>query len=399
MFLGLLICSNIGFAQDLTTANLSWKYQPDAPLQLAWDLYQPVGQQPVLMLQLQLGQPSRTSALSGYVHYRDSLNNSVSLHREALFSSVNKGEATHRFQHAIDTTRGAAWLVVELQHQHNSDSLRSYWYTLNIPALLHFGAPSFFLQQQDAPLVMPYALVNETFAPQFAGATAADSLIMFVYDLNFPPASTPMTTAPNAGSNRMEISRRQKIAAQQAVEPQSEGFYFLQADTLSLKGKGIRAENKYFPRTRTIPAFAGPIRYLSTNEEWTELERENFSKQALDRFWLRMTQSEDRARKIIRSYYRRVTQANRMFTTFKEGWKTDMGMIYVLYGPPDVVYQRPDGEHWQYRAKADIPEINFTFVRAVNPFDPRYYQLVRNREYARTHFQTVSRWRRGQILP
>jgi GWxTD domain-containing protein len=399
LFLMLLVCSNIVFAQDLTKTNLSWKYQPDAPLQLSWDLYQPKGQLPVLMLQLQLSQPAKTNSLSGFVHYRDSLQNPVSLHREPLFSSVNKGEATHRFQHTIDTTRGAEWLVLELQHQQNTDSLRSFWYTLNIPALLHFGPPAFYLQQQNNPLVMPFALVNETFATQFPGTGAADSLYMFVYDLNFSPASTPMTTAPNAGSNKMEISNRRRIAAGQQVEPQTEAFYFIQADTLTLKGKGIRAEDKYFPKTRTIPAFAGPIRYLSTNEEWTELERENFSKQALDRFWLRMTQSEDRARKIIRSYYRRVTQANRLFTTFKEGWKTDMGMIYVLYGPPDVVTQRPDGEQWQYRSRGDIPEINFTFVRAVNPFDPKYYQLVRDRDYARTHFQTVSRWRRGQILP
>lgn len=395
MFLAVLLSYADVAAQDLTNTNLSWKYQPDAPLQLAWDLYQPDNQQPTLLLQLQVTQPARAKALSGYMHYKDSLNNPTALHTETLFTAINKGEGAQLFRHSLDTTRTAQWVVLELQH--TTDTLRSYFYSFHLPSLLHFGIPSFYLQQQDKPLLNPYALVTESFAPRFETTAAADSLFLFVYQVNFAPAPTPMTLSPSG--NKMEISERKRVPAQQAVQADTEGFYFLQLDTLTLKGQGVRAENKYFPKIRTIPVFAGPIRYLSTNEEWTELERENFSKQAIDRYWLRMTQSEDKARKIIRSYYRRVSQANKLFTSFKEGWKTDMGMIYVLYGPPDAVYQLPEGEQWTYRAKTDIPEIKFTFVRAVNPFDPKYYQLVRDKDYARTHFQIVSKWRRGQNLP
>lgn len=394
--LALLLFSK-GHAQDLSKKNLSWKYQPDAPLQLVWELYRPEGQLPKILLQLQVMQPARTRAISGIMNYRDSLQGSSSLHQEPVFTSLPKGEGLHQLQYSIDTTRGAQWLVLELQH--TTDSLRSFWYSFHLPSLMHFGAPTFYLQQQNKALFSPYAAVTQTFEPRFEGASPADSLFLFLYNLNFAPAPSPMTLAPSATGNKMEISKRLRIPARQAIAPDTVGFYFLQTDTLTLKGQGLRVENKYFPKTRTIPAMAGPIRYLSTNEEWTELERENFSKQAIDRFWLRMTQSEDKARKIIRSYYRRITQANRLFTSFKEGWKTDMGMVYVLYGPPDIVYQLPDGERWTYRAKNDIPEINFTFVRAVNPFDSKYFQLVRNKDYARTHFQIVSKWRRGQNLP
>lgn len=383
-------------AQDLTKLNLNWKYQPDAPLKLQWDLYQPADQAPSLLLQLKIAQPARTKSLSGFVHYRDSLNSATSLHREPLFSSIPKGAEEHQIQLNIDTTRAGQWLVLELQH--STDSLRSHWYPLHIPSLLHFGAPAFYLQHQEKPLLAPFALVESPITPRLTG-NASDSLYLFIYQINFPPAPTPMTMAPNAAGTKMEIDERRLLTANSSITPDLEGFYFLQTDTLTLQGQGIRVENKYFPKTRTVPAMASPIRYLSTNEEWTELEREDFSKQAIDRFWLRMTQSEDKARKIIRSYYRRITQANILFTSFKEGWKTDMGMVYVLYGPPDVVRIRPDGEQWTYRAKTDIPEINFTFVRTVNPFDPQYFQLVRNKNYARTHFQIVSKWRRGQNLP
>jgi GWxTD domain-containing protein len=383
-------------AQNLSTTNLAWKYRPDAPLQLSWELYQPQGQAPQLVVQLLQSQPLRTRSLSGRVHYRDSLHAATSLHSEALFEGIPKGESTTHVRHSIDTTRGAQWLVLELQHA--TDSLRSYWYPLHLRDLLHFGAAPFYLQQNELPSFAPFLSVKESITPRPA-APGLDSLYLFVYANDFGPAPSPMTVSPTAGSSKMDISQRMRVPAGQRIPLEREGFYFLQADTSTLQGKGLRVENRYFPRTRTIEAFAGPIRYLSTNEEWTELEREGFSKQAIDRYWLRMTQSEDRARRIIRSYYRRVTAANRLFTSFKEGWKTDQGMIYVLYGPPDVVQARFDGEVWIYRPKGDIPELNFTFVRTVNPFAPNYHQLVRNKDYARTHFQIVSRWRRGQNLP
>ncbi|EMR04274.1 GWxTD domain-containing protein [Cesiribacter andamanensis] len=397
LLLALLLCASPrATAQNLSSANLAWKYQPDAPLQLAWELYQPQGQLPQLVIQLQQSQPLRTRSLTGRVHYLDSLSSPRPMHLAPLFEGVPKGEAATTVRHAIDTSRGAQWLVLELQH--TSDSLRTFWYPLHLRDLLHFGAAPFYLQQQNAPTFTPFLPVRETVVPRLE-AQGVDSLFLFLYQHDFGPAPSPMTVASTAASTKMDISQRRRIPAGQPLELQAEGFYFLQADTLSLQGKGVRVENRFFPRTRTLEAFAGPIRYLSTNEEWAELEREGFSKQAIDRYWLRMTQSEDRARRIIRSYYRRVTAANRLFTSFKEGWKTDQGMIYVLYGPPDVVQARYDGELWIYRSKGDIPELSFTFVRTVNPFAPNYHQLVRNKDYARTHFQIVSRWRRGQNLP
>ncbi|MCH7783138.1 GWxTD domain-containing protein [candidate division KSB1 bacterium] len=37
-------------------------------------------------------------------------------------------------------------------------------------------------------------------------------------------------------------------------------------------------------------------------------------------------------------YYRRVRFANEEFTQYKDGWKTDRGMIYILFGPPNQVF-------------------------------------------------------------
>jgi len=36
-------------------------------------------------------------------------------------------------------------------------------------------------------------------------------------------------------------------------------------------------------------------------------------------------------------YFRRVKYANKNFSVFRDGWKTDRGMIYILFGPPNEI--------------------------------------------------------------
>ena len=88
--------------------------------------------------------------------------------------------------------------------------------------------------------------------------------------------------------------------------------------------------------------YQGPVRYIITHAEVkayksmeTEVDRQNF----IDWFWQRRDmepatpENEFRAR-----YQQRVFDANRMFgDTAKPGWKTDMGKIYILVGPPDEI--------------------------------------------------------------
>ncbi|MBA7483939.1 hypothetical protein ES707_19456 [subsurface metagenome] len=40
-------------------------------------------------------------------------------------------------------------------------------------------------------------------------------------------------------------------------------------------------------------------------------------------------------------YYGRVAYANTYFRSMQPGWETDMGMVYVIYGPPDEIDRHP----------------------------------------------------------
>ena len=48
-------------------------------------------------------------------------------------------------------------------------------------------------------------------------------------------------------------------------------------------------------------------------------------------------------------YYARVEYAKKNFQSFLEGWRTDRGMVYIRFGPPQNVERHPfDSDNKQY---------------------------------------------------
>ena len=83
-------------------------------------------------------------------------------------------------------------------------------------------------------------------------------------------------------------------------------------------------------------------RYYATKSEIEQYKKYNTieaKRKALYEFWL--NRDEDRAtpeneQKI--DYFKRVAHANQQYKTgFREGWKTDRGRVYILYGTPDDI--------------------------------------------------------------
>ncbi|NJK87334.1 MAG: GWxTD domain-containing protein [Bacteroidales bacterium] len=101
-----------------------------------------------------------------------------------------------------------------------------------------------------------------------------------------------------------------------------------------------------FPHIRTPQELIEPLAYLSNSVEYNEMKNATNKKIVVDNFWLGKTDDMDRARELIRIYYNRVFLANYYFTTFKPGWKTDRGMIYIIYGPPQATYRSITNEKW-----------------------------------------------------
>ena len=80
---------------------------------------------------------------------------------------------------------------------------------------------------------------------------------------------------------------------------------------------------------------------------------------------------------LMNEYYRRINYANENFSGFQEGWKTDMGMIFILFGPPNDIERHPFDieskpyEIWYYyeinRSFIFVDESGFGEYRLVSP--------------------------------
>jgi GWxTD domain-containing protein len=87
------------------------------------------------------------------------------------------------------------------------------------------------------------------------------------------------------------------------------------------------------------------LRYVASDKELKELKdakEEDRTKKWID-FWKSKDPTPDTPEnELMEEYYKRVKYANEHFGIYdKEGYKTDMGMVYIKFGPPDEIDRHP----------------------------------------------------------
>lgn len=171
------------------------------------------------------------------------------------------------------------------------------------------------------------------------------------------------------------------------------GIYFFTADPLREKGFTLICTDSGFPDINSHEAMFKPIRYISTQKEFNKIAEAANQVAAIEDFWLKIGGAEDHTRNLIRKYYSRVMNANRLFTSYTEGWQTDRGMIYIVFGPPNIVYRSDDAESWIYGEEKNFFSITFTFNKVKNIFCDNDYILQRAPVYKDNWFRAVDIWR------
>lgn len=87
------------------------------------------------------------------------------------------------------------------------------------------------------------------------------------------------------------------------------------------------------------------LRYIAKEAEFTAMKdatkQEEKQKLFLE-FWKKRDPNPNTPRnERMEEYYQRVEYANRHFSHYVEGWRTDMGMVYIIFGPPNNVERHP----------------------------------------------------------
>ncbi|NBC03641.1 MAG: GWxTD domain-containing protein [Bacteroidetes bacterium] len=232
---------------------------------------------------------------------------------------------------------------------------------------------------------------------------------------NYSPSSLPyigvdIRRAEEIDSNVRRLDQPGSVLIEFKYPLLDRGTYRFEVETTDQDGETIYRARDFsvvsenYPSIMTARELAEPLIYLMDrrdHESMMEIQNPDSLKEAVDRFWLSNVQNMNEARSVINLYYERVEQANKQFTTFKEGWKTDMGMIYILFGPPWYVDRYLNTMEWSYSYDRNDPEYNYTFRRPnlkneFFPFDN--YLLQRNQGYFNIQYRQIQLWLTGGIL-
>lgn len=222
---------------------------------------------------------------------------------------------------------------------------------------------------------------------------SVSQLHVFLYDRDFQSPQPPFSTASGPADPLLLPDSSFTVNNHQEIAFSKEGLYLVQADTNSAEGFSFRVQKEVFPRYTRIDDLSQPMVYVSTKDEFSALQARGNDKLVFDKTVLGITKDKDRARKFMKSYFNRVEWANRFFTSFKEGWKTDRGMIFVIFGPPDEVRLTGQNEIWYYKNTRS----KFVFVRRGSIYDPEYYVLMRDDKYSGLWYNTIDLWRKSRF--
>jgi GWxTD domain-containing protein len=152
------------------------------------------------------------------------------------------------------------------------------------------------------------------------------------------------------------------VKARPAHEPPDED-----TPSLSTTNRQIVVRWSGMPRSvKDLNVAIDQVRYIAKDDELSVLKDAQTQEEKQTRFmefWKRRDPNPNTPRnERMEEYYARVEYANKQFSHYIDGWRTDMGMIYIIFGAPNNVDRHPfevdskPYEVWAYY------ELNYSFV-------------------------------------
>jgi GWxTD domain-containing protein len=213
------------------------------------------------------------------------------------------------------------------------------------------------------------------------------------YEENFPTPSPPFVVKEVKMDRFLFPDSTFSASPGDEIGPfAKEGLYLAQEDTASALGFSFLIKKAPYPKYNKLADLKGPLLFVTTREENDALGAGE-DKSKFDKIILDITKDKERARTFMRNYFKRVEFANYYFTSFKEGWKTDRGMIFIIFGRPDEVQVDGQYEVWGYKN----PRQSFNFLKAGSVYHADHSVLMREKGYTEYWYQTIDLWRKSRF--
>jgi GWxTD domain-containing protein len=226
-----------------------------------------------------------------------------------------------------------------------------------------------------------------------------DSIYVEYYDLDRTVPRPAFSSAPDLPLKEFpDTSYYYPFSDTIIYELPLPGIYHFKVKLDSQIGLTLFNFGQNFPKIKSPDDLLGPLVYLTTSSEFRDLRMEPNRKLAIDNFWLRLNTDVESSKELIRVYYNRVLYANLFFSSYKEGWKTDRGMIYIIFGPPRLLEKNIGFEKWTYFSKSANRKVEFIFNRKENKFTNYDYQLARDVDSNSYWRIAIQSWRKGKVF-
>ncbi|MBX2947104.1 MAG: GWxTD domain-containing protein [Cyclobacteriaceae bacterium] len=379
----ILLASTASLAQGLQNINYNYIYYPDQEFFLHWKIVHRNNQIEIQYTLERSGEAINLMTYDILWEIRKDLSEKegtaiTTAQPETTSESLKSGRVF------LEQSTAGKYAVAKVLN--NAKKVMTIFYK-KVPA-----SPTPYLSQGNNPSVKNYARLNTEVS--LTGFADERPLLVSHYNEAFPAAAPPFSVAQARVSPVLKPDTVFKVAPNASISLSRNGLYLAQQDTTSALGVGFRIEDDY-PKLGKLQSLAGPMIYICSNTEYSRLAAAGNDKAQFDKVVLSITGNTDRAKIFMRSYFRRVELANLYFSSYKEGWKTDRGMIYIIFGLPQAVYLFNDREVWEYKNTTFTGK--FTFVKAATIFDPENFVLLRDKAYEAKWYEMIDLWRKARF--
>lgn len=178
----------------------------------------------------------------------------------------------------------------------------------------------------------------------------------------------------------------------------ADGFDHFRPDTTVTTGFTLFTFTNSFPNVGNAHDLIEPLRYITSLQEWDRIVKAKDPRKEVERFWTDAAGSRERAREVIETYYSRVENANHHFTSWVEGWRTDRGLVSIIFGSPSMIRKTPDAEVWTYGEETNLMSLTFTFEKRNGAFSDNDLVLRRDAVFKTAWYRNVESWRNGRVF-
>ena len=308
-------------------------------------------------------------------------------HQSTFFQSIHIPVQTDNYH-----------VKITLTDQHKK---QQYIYYNELLLATLYTRHNFLLVQNNKILFKPYVIQGSEV--YIYHQKKFPQLQVDVFHYNHTPAPPPFANITNSFQYIPDSSFTIPISPQGyytlTIPPNT--YYHIRARQEFMEGITIFSNDSIFPNIRDAREMLYTSRYIMNKNEFERCATQQNTtaiKKCIDNFWIQIAGGKERAKELIKQYYQRVIDANRLFTSSKYGWQTDQGMIYIIFGPPEDIKKNLQSEKWYYSVNGQKNALIFNFHKNKNsPFSVSEYVLERSDYYKDIWYLTVDKIRQGRL--